>query len=91
MSLPPVLDIIRFIENPGDLKMRETITRRCILGKRVQIFLNGKPVDNGFISNNMNDPFDTFESLRKNPLALMMLMELAGVFVLKKSNPLLTE
>ena len=93
-NLPAVLDIIRYIENPIALDMRETITRKCIVGKNITLYLKDGEEEKklgSVIINDTKTPYDVFPVFKQHPMAVMLLMELCGAFVLKKSNPLLKE
>jgi len=85
--MPPVLDVIRFINNFNDPDSQEKNARYCILGKTVRLKIDGEQVGTGFTFTDIDAPWDLFPEIVKNPLCLRLLFELAGAYVLKNSMP----
>ena len=90
MAIPPLRDIVRYLTEyaSGTLgyESKESILKQAILGKKVTIHYKGRDMGS-FVMNNMSDPFDLFEPLKRNPTALMLLMELATSAMVGKSLP----
>jgi len=86
-NMPPPLEVIRFIEDLSSLEARESISKRCVIGKTVQVFLDDEKIG-GFVMTKLENKFDSHDVFVNHPMALLLLMELCAAFVLKKSNPL---
>jgi hypothetical protein len=83
---PPVLEITKCMYDEGSLEMKDNIARHCLIGKKVIVLCDNKPVGS-FIMNNMTDKWDAFEVLKKYPLVLNLIFEVCQSYILKKSTP----
>ena len=91
MGMPPLLDIIRYLSEIANgettnQKSKEMILKYAILGKKVTLFYKGALLG-AFTMNSMADPLESFDVLRKNPPALMLLMEITSSRMVEKSMP----
>jgi hypothetical protein len=88
-KMPPVLDVVRFLQNPVDEDLQDMITKKCIAGTTLNVCYDGKPVGTGItVPNDSSFSWGLFTELTQHPLAMIMLRESAGAFVIKNSMPL---
>ena len=83
-NTPPVLEVVRFIQDAMNEERQDQIARHCIKGKDVKIMLEGEQVGS-FALNDLNAPWDIFPVLADNPLALILILETCAGYILKKS------
>jgi hypothetical protein len=86
-KMPPVLEVLRFLENFDDQEYQDRITRFCVEGRLVKVLVDGVEVSPGATLADRDAPWDVIPDFKENPLALKTLYEICGAFVLKNSMP----
>jgi len=95
-NLPPLLEIVRYLTEWTDndfrlsAKSKDEIVRIGILNKPVTVLYKGEKVET-FTLNQRDGLFDSFDVLRKNPVVMIVLQQIAVARLLEKSLPLPTE
>lgn len=82
-NTPPLMKMVNFMTNIGDVSIQEEITRHCILKKKVTVLLDGEAVGS-FQMNNLNDLWEAFDVLKAHPGAFSLILNLCQSFVIKK-------
>jgi hypothetical protein len=86
LGTPPVLEVIRFVNDFANREKQEMIARFCIMNKTVKLLVNGEPFGSGFILTDINAPWDVFPEFKSHPLSLELLMDVCGAHTLKNSG-----
>ena len=95
-NLPPLLEIVRYLTEWTDndfrlsAKSKDEIVRIGILNKPVTVLYKGEKVET-FTLNKIDGLFDVYDVLKKNPVVMIVLQQIAVARLLEKSLPLPTE
>jgi hypothetical protein len=84
---PPIIEVVRLLEEAQSFELKEKLTRYCILKKPVKIKLGDEYVEGGFTMNTLDVAWDSFPLLTKHALALQLLIQVCTSHLLEKSMP----
>jgi hypothetical protein len=83
---PPVLHMLRFMGDTGDLNKQSEIAHYCILKRMITVYLDDKSVGS-FQFNSIDDPWESSPVIVEHPLAFSEILNLATGHVIKKYLP----
>ena len=88
LSMPPVIEIVRAMSSDEGFSTdtTEKLARYCMMGKVVRLKYNNEPIGD-IVVNDLATPWDSYEVLKKYPLALMFIINVCTATVIKKSIP----
>jgi hypothetical protein len=83
---PPVIEICRCMDSGLPFDAQERLTKYCILGKPVKIYLDDKLLET-LIVNKLDDRWDVFKVFVEYPMALQRLIDICVSHITKKYMP----
>ena len=83
ISMPPILEILRAMDDPYGLETSERITKYCLMNKIVVMKYDGTEIGK-FVINDIDNSWDSFDVFKAYPLALQFIMNTCAGLVVKK-------
>lgn len=88
LNMPPVIEIVRAMssDNGLDTDSMDKLARYCLMNRIIRVEYDNSPIGD-IVINGLSTPWDSYEVLKKYPLALMFIINVCAAHVIKKSIP----